>query len=48
MQRLWLKALLVSAVAFVTGGAGLAAFTEETAYLKPGMLIEFANLVLCG
>ena len=41
MQRLWLKALLVSAVAFVTAAA-------FSAYLKPGMLIEFANLMLCG
>lgn len=41
MQRLWLKALVVAALAFVMGAA-------FTAYLKPGMLIEFANLVLCG
>lgn len=41
MHRLWPKALLVAAVAFVMGAA-------FTAYLKPGMLIEFANLVLCG
>ena len=41
MQRLWLKALLVVTVAFATGAA-------FSAYLKPGMLIEFANLVLCG
>ena len=41
MQRLWLKAALVFAVAFVTAAA-------LTAYLKPGMLIEFANLVLCS
>jgi hypothetical protein len=41
MQRLWLKALVVAALAFVLGAA-------FTAYLKPGMLIEFANLVLCG
>ena len=41
MQRLWLKALLVSVVAFATAAA-------FTAYLKPGMLIEFANLLLCG
>ena len=41
MQRLWLKALLVAALAFAMGAA-------FTAYLKPGMLIEFANLVLCS
>jgi hypothetical protein len=31
--------------------AGVIAFTAATAfsaYLKPGMLIEFANLILCG
>jgi hypothetical protein len=41
MQRLWLKAAAVSVVAFVTAAA-------FTAYLKPGMLIEFANLILCN
>ncbi len=41
MRRLWLKVALVSAVAFVTAAV-------FTAYLKPGMLIEFANLVLCS
>jgi hypothetical protein len=41
MQRLWLKAVVVSAIAFVTAAV-------FTAYLKPGMLIEFANLLLCG
>ena len=40
MRRLWLKALLVSAIAFVTAAA-------SAAYFQPGMLIEFANLVLC-
>jgi hypothetical protein len=40
MQRLWLKAALVSAAAFVTAAA-------FSAYFQPGMLIEFANLVLC-
>ena len=35
-----LKALAVAALAFVTAAA-------FSAYLKPGMLIEFANLVLC-
>jgi hypothetical protein len=41
MHRLWLKAMLVSLLAFVTAAA-------FSAYLKPGMLIEFANLVLCS
>ena len=37
---LFWKALVVGVVAFVTAAA-------FSAYLKPGMLIEFANLVLC-
>ncbi|HXU41787.1 MAG TPA: hypothetical protein VN675_05630 [Burkholderiales bacterium] len=41
MHRLWLKATLVALVAFVTAAA-------FSAYLKPGMLIEFANLLLCS
>ena len=41
MPRLWPKVLLVVALAFAAGAA-------FSAYLKPGMLIEFANLVLCG
>jgi hypothetical protein len=40
MSRLLLKALAVGLGAFVVGAA-------FSAYLKPGMLIEFANLVLC-
>ena len=40
MPRLWLKVVLVAAVCFLTAAA-------FSAYLKPGMLIEFANLVLC-
>jgi len=36
-----LKALVVGLLAF----AAAAAFS---AYLKPGMLVEFANLVLCS
>ena len=40
MRRLWLKATLVAVFAFVTAAA-------FTAYLRPGMLVEFANLVLC-
>jgi hypothetical protein len=41
MRRLWLKAALVAVLAFVTAAA-------FSAYLQPGMLIEFANLVLCS
>lgn len=41
MHRLWLRAMLVALLAFVTAAA-------FSAYLKPGMLIEFANLVLCS
>lgn len=41
MRRLWLKAALVSAGAFVAAAA-------FSAYLQPGMLIEFANLLLCS
>ena len=41
MHRLWLKATLVAALAFVTAAA-------FSAYLKPGMLFEFANLLLCS
>ena len=40
MHRLWLRATLVAVLAFVTAAA-------FSAYLKPGMLIEFANLLLC-
>ena len=40
MRKLALKALLVALGAFLTAAA-------FSAYLKPGMLIEFANLVLC-
>jgi len=40
MHRLWLKALVVAALAFVTAAA-------FSAYLQPGLLIHFANLVLC-
>ena len=40
-QEFWVKALAVALFAF----ASAAAFS---AYLKPGMLIEFANLVLCS
>ena len=36
-----LLALAVAGLSFVAAAA-------FTAYLKPGMLIEFANLVLCG
>ena len=41
MKVLYLKILLVGLASFVTAAA-------FSAYLKPGMLIEFANLVLCG
>ena len=41
MRKLWLKATLVAVFAFVTAAA-------FSAYLKPGMLVEFANLVLCN
>jgi len=40
MHKLWLKAALVAVLAFLTAAA-------FSAYLRPGMLIEFANLVLC-
>jgi hypothetical protein len=39
-RLLALKALAVGLLAFATAAA-------FSAYLKPGMLIEFANLVLC-
>jgi hypothetical protein len=38
---LFVKACVVAAIAFVAAAA-------FSAYLKPGMLIEFANLVLCS
>lgn len=38
---LWWKLLLVALIVF----ASAAAFS---AYLRPGMLIEFANFVLCS
>ena len=40
-HALLLKAAAVGALTFVTAAAFVA-------YLQPGMLIEFANLVLCG
>jgi hypothetical protein len=40
MNPLLLKAVLVGLAAFLTAAA-------FAAYLQPGMLIEFANLVLC-
>jgi hypothetical protein len=43
MTGLWWKVLVVAAFAFAFASA--AAFS---AYLRPGMLIEFANLVLCA
>ena len=41
MHKLWFKATLVAVFAFLTAAA-------FSAYLKPGMLVEFANLVLCS
>jgi hypothetical protein len=38
--RLWWKAIGVAVFSFVAAAA-------FSAYLQPGMLIEFANLVLC-
>lgn len=40
-SSLLLKSLGAAALAFVTAAA-------FSAYLKPGMLIEFANLLLCS
>jgi hypothetical protein len=40
-RKLLLKSLAAGALAFVAAAA-------FAAYLKPGMLIEFANLVLCS
>ena len=40
-MSLLIKSVAVAGLAFVTAAA-------FTAYLKPGMLIEFANLVLCS
>jgi len=40
-NALFIKVLLVGVISF----AAAAAFS---AYLKPGMLVEFANLVLCS
>jgi hypothetical protein len=39
--RFWWTAAAVGVAAFVTAAA-------FSAYLQPGMLIEFANLVLCS
>lgn len=41
MTGLWWKVLVVAAFAFATAAA-------FSAYLRPGMLINFANLVLCS
>lgn len=38
---LWWKALALAVFAFATAAA-------FSAYLRPGMLIEFANFVLCS
>ena len=37
----FLKIAVTGIVAFITAAA-------FSAYLKPGMLVEFANLLLCG
>jgi hypothetical protein len=41
MRRLWLNAALLGLLALATAAA-------FSAYLKPGMLVEFANLILCS
>ena len=41
MTGLWWKVAVVAVFGFVTAAA-------FSAYLRPGMLIEFANLVLCS
>jgi hypothetical protein len=41
MHRPWLRAAWVAVFAFVSAAA-------FSAYLKPEMLVEFANLVLCS
>lgn len=41
MHKPWLRAAWVAVFALVTAVA-------FSAYLKPGMLVEFANLVLCS
>jgi hypothetical protein len=40
-NALVIRVLLVGAISFAVAAA-------FSAYLKPGMLVEFANLVLCG
>jgi len=40
LPKLFFKALAVGLFAFLTAAA-------FAAYLQPGMLVEFANLVLC-
>ncbi|HZO04556.1 MAG TPA: hypothetical protein VFB93_25495 [Burkholderiales bacterium] len=41
MRKLWLNTAIAGVLALATALA-------FSAYLKPGMLIEFANLVLCN
>jgi len=41
MRRLWLSAAAAGLLALATA-------TAFSAYLRPDMLIEFANLVLCS
>ena len=40
-MSLFIKSVAVAIVAFVTAAA-------FAAYIKPGMLVEFSNLVLCS
>ena len=46
-KKLFLKSLVVSLIAFTTAAA-FASAAAFSAYLKPGMLVEFANLLLCS
>jgi hypothetical protein len=41
MTSFWLRAAAVAVAAFATAAA-------FSAYLKPGMLVEFANFILCS
>jgi hypothetical protein len=41
MKRFWLTVAVVAVFSFTAAAA-------FSAYLKPGMLIEFANLMLCS
>jgi hypothetical protein len=41
MTQFWARAVIVAVAAFATAAA-------FSAYLKPGMLVEFANFILCS